>query len=50
MRPGVSGICTVAGAFIADGWYQSGAWRQSRLTESEVDLDKTGVDAATDGD
>ncbi|KAA9395942.1 MATE family efflux transporter [Haloarcula sp. CBA1130] len=43
-------VSNVAGAIIAYGWYRRGTWRDSNLTEAQVDIDETGVEMSAEGD
>ncbi|MBX0325273.1 MATE family efflux transporter [Halomicroarcula sp. F13] len=43
-------ISNVAGATIAYVWYQRGAWQETTLTESRLNLSKTATEASADGD
>jgi Na+-driven multidrug efflux pump len=43
-------VSNVVGAAVAYAWYRRGTWRESDLTESEVDLDGAAVETTPGGD
>lgn len=44
------GISNIAGAIIAYLWYRRGTWRESDLTQSQVNIDDPGVEKPAEGD